>query len=140
MTTKIDFKLTIIVIGGLIFNYLFWKENSGLNLLIFAILIISVPFFDKSLPKNKSTYLTAASLLFSSIMVVFDNSILAIICYYISLLVFVGVIHAPSLRTIVSAILAAITQLLHAPVQIFKKTVTVRFGNTSLRPVFHILK
>lgn len=140
MKKQIDFQLLATLIGGILFNYLFWMEEHGVNLLLFSIFIIGMLMLDKEMAKSKKMLLVSASHLLAGLLVVFNQSELTIIAWYISVFVFIGVVHAQQLRSIFTAFLVAILQIVTAPFNLFKKVINTRFGKLSIKPLLKPIK
>jgi len=140
MKKQIDFQLIAILGGGLLFNYLFWMEQLAINLLLFSIFIISILYLNKEIAWPKKILLICFSHLFAAILVVYNQSILAIISYYISLVVFIGFLHAQLLRSIFTAILAGFVQILCAPFNLTQRLIQIKIGNFSIKPILKPIK
>jgi len=137
---KFDLQLGAIFLGGLLFNFLFWDENFGLNLLLYSLFILLVLFTDQKHYSNKKTMLVGASHLLAALLVVYNQSDLSIVAYYISLVVFVGYAHAPLIRATFTAIFAGFLQLLAAPFNLIVKLINVKIGNYSVKPILKPIK
>lgn len=140
MKKQIDLHLAAIFGGGLLFNFLFWNEGLALNLLLYTLFIIVILLFNKEHRLNKKTILIGSSHLFAALLVVYNHSILNIITYYISLVVFVGFTHATIIRTVFLALLSGLLQILSSPINLIKKLITVKVGNYSLKPILRPIK
>jgi len=140
MKKQIDLQLLAIFGGGLLFNFLFWDEGLALNLLIYTLFILVIIFSKKEHQSNKKTIIIALSHLLASILVVYNHSILNIITYYITLVIFVGFAHATLIRTVFVAIFSGLLQIISAPINLIKKLTTVKVGNYSLKPMLRPIK
>lgn len=140
MKKQIDFQLLATLIGGILFNYLFWMEEHGINLLLYSIFLLIILLVDKEIPKSKNMLIVSACHLFAGLLVVFNQSELTIIAWYISLAIFIGVVHAQQLRSIFAAFLVAIIQMVTAPFNLFKKIINTRFGKLSIKPLLKPIK
>lgn len=140
MKKHIDVELIAIFGGGLLFNFLFWSEGLGLNLLLHTLFIFAILFRKKEHYTNKQTLIIAASHLLAALLVVFNHAVLNIFGYYITLIVFIGFTHSKQIKSIFAALLAGFLQLACAPINLIKKIVVIKVGNFSLKPIFRPLK
>jgi len=140
MNYKIDKNLIIVLLGGLLFNYLFWLEGLALNLLLYSLFILTVYLFTNAIWKCKKLILVASSHLIASLLVVINHSDLTLITWYISLFVLIGLTHYPQLRSICTALIVSAIQFATAPFCLIKKITEVKIGSLSLRPALKLTK
>ncbi|TCC99846.1 DUF4153 domain-containing protein [Pedobacter psychroterrae] len=140
MKKQIDLQLLAVLIGGVIFNYLFWMEEQALNLLLYSLFIIVILLLDKEMPKSKKILLIGGSHLLAAILVLINQSDLTIISWYISLAVFIGFAHFQSLRSIFTALIGTFLQIVTVPVNLFRKLVAGRYSNVSFTPILKPIK
>ncbi|WP_316809806.1 DUF4173 domain-containing protein [Pedobacter heparinus] len=140
MKKSINLQILATITGGLLFNYLFWMEKQAINLLVYAIFILTIILLDKEKSKNTKSYLTGASLLLTSLLVVFNKSALTVIAWYISLAVVIGITHFQLLRSIFTILLAAALQFVTAPVNLVKKILGARFSGMFFKPMLRSIK
>ncbi|TCC91882.1 DUF4173 domain-containing protein [Pedobacter frigiditerrae] len=140
MKKQIDLQLIAIFGGGLLFNFLFWMERLALNLLLYSLFIFIVLFVDKATPKNKRVLFAAVSHLLAALLVVYNQSVLTIISYYLSLFIFIGFVHMQQLRSVFTALFAAVLQLTIGPINLVKKLIGVKLGRFSLKPIIRPIK
>lgn len=140
MKNKSNFLLLSTLLGALLHNYLFWKEELGLNLLIFSLYILGVTYFNPEIIKSRKFMIYAASHLFAAILVAMINSDLTIIAYFISLIVFIGFSHYQQIRTVFTAIFAVFVQFLTLPFNVIQNLNTVNIGSFNLRPILKLFK
>lgn len=140
MKKQIDLQLLAVLIGGIIFNYLFWMEEQALNLLLYSLFIIVILLLDKEIPKSKKILLIGGSHLLAAILVLINQSDLTIISWYISLAIFIGFAHFPSLRSIFTALIGTFLQIVTVPVNLFRKLVAGRYRNVSFTPILKPIK
>lgn len=97
-------QLLIVVIGSILFTFLFYKNYIGLNLLLFNIFVIGILFFLKKLTlKSKLEFVVLSGTILSGLLVVIYNSTLAITVNLISLFLLVGVLLLPGIRNLIYA-------------------------------------
>lgn len=140
MNNKSNFLLLSTLLGGLLFNYLFWAEDVGLNLLIYSLYILGITYFNAEIVKSRKFIIYAASHLLAAILVVIINSDLSIVAYYISLILFIGFSHYQQIRTVFTAIMAAFVQFLTLPFNVIQNLNSVNIGNFNLRPILKLAK
>lgn len=79
-------KITLLTIGGIIFSYLFYEQNLGINALLFSIALIT--FMAMQYPaflKNKYAPFCAAGALIAGFFIYWNNSTVSYYAYFISL-------------------------------------------------------
>lgn len=140
MKKQIDLQLLAAIGGGILFNFLFWMDRLALNLLLYSIFIMLILMLDRNIIKSRKFFAFGAAHLLSGIVVVINNSELSIVSWYISLALFVGFIHYQLLRSVFTALLAFLLQMVTAPFLLTKKIVHTRFGNFSLKPILKPIK
>lgn len=140
MKKQIDLQLIASLIGGVIFNYLFWMERLALNLLLYSLFITVMLLFNKEIIKSKKFILYNSLHLLSALLVVFNNSDLTVIGYYFSLAIFIGFAHVQLIRSIFTAILAAFLQIVSSPVNLVKRLAMVKVGHSSIAPILKKIK
>jgi hypothetical protein len=140
MKKHIDLQLIAIFGGGLLFNFLFWNEGLGLNLLLHTLFIFAVLFPKKEHYADKKTVFIGLTHLLAALLVVFNDAILNIFGYYLTLIVFIGFTHANQIKSIFTALLAGFLQLASSPINLIKKIINVKIGNFSLKPILRPIK
>ncbi|RZK76831.1 MAG: DUF4173 domain-containing protein [Pedobacter sp.] len=140
MKKQIDLQLLAVLGGGILFSYLFWTQDLGLNLLLYSLFISVIFLFDKEIGKSKKVLLAGSSHILAAIMVVVNQSDLTIITWYISLAVWIGLAHFQSLRTILTALIGAFMQLATIPVNLFRKLVSKKYHSISFKPFLKPVK
>ncbi|MFN0256579.1 DUF4153 domain-containing protein [Pedobacter ureilyticus] len=140
MTQKIDYRLPLILIGGILFQLLFWDEFLGLNLLIYTLFILVVTFTDKDIPFHKGKLYTALPNLAIAAYIVYDSSTLAIITWFITLLVYLGTTHFVMLKSTFTALVWGILQVISGPSGIIIKLRKTKLGKINLKPILKPIK
>jgi len=109
MKTSQNFKLTFLAIGTILFSYLFWKQGLGINFGIFEIFIAtSVIIFYKDFYKSKTTLLTFAGTVITSLMIIIYGSVLASVIFIFSVILLIGYIHQPQLKLSLFSLISSI--------------------------------
>jgi hypothetical protein len=84
-------KTSLVIIGAIIFNVIFWREKLGINTVLFDVFIIaSVFYLYPSATKNNTCRWLALGHLVTAVMVVVHNTMLSKIGFSITLLLFVS--------------------------------------------------
>lgn len=108
---------TLLLIGGaILFNWLFWNETLGLNVLIYSTLLVAISFLSHpETRKSKGVLIALAGVLLTAGMIVFHNSFMAKFTHYTSLLVFFGFANQPALRANFHALATGVLNLMYVP-------------------------
>ncbi|WP_293783029.1 DUF4173 domain-containing protein [uncultured Pedobacter sp.] len=140
MKNKSNLLLLSVLLGGLLFTFLFWEERLAFNLLIYSIYLLAITFINPDVIKSTKLKIYGLAHLLAAVLVVINNSDLALVTYYISLLLFIGFGHQQQIRTIFTAFLAAILQIVTVPFNAIKRLSQVSVGKVSLNPFFTLIK
>lgn len=140
MKTNSNYLLLATLIGGILFNLIFWSERLALNLLIYSLFVLTITFFNDEVIKSSKLKIYGLVHLFAAVLVVVNNSDLSLATYYISFLLFVGFSHYQSIRTIWVSLLATALQLIAIPATAFRRLSDLQFGNFSVKPLLRPLK
>lgn len=140
MTQKIDYRLPLMLLGGLLFQLLFWDEFLGLNLLIYSLFILAITFTDKDIPFHQNKLHTALPHLAIALYIVYNNSTLAIITWFITLLVYLGTAHFVLLKSTVTALFWGILQVISGPSGIVSKLRKTKLGKVNFKPILKPIK
>ncbi len=133
---KPRFLITIILL--VFYNLFFWSEKFGLNLLIFFTLgIIALVLLNENNIKSKNVIASLFAVLFSSTMVVVNNSGYAKFSSFVCFIIFTGFIHQPALKTVYNAALTTISSFVIFPYNIYSE---LRIAATKFRTIKVIFK
>lgn len=106
--------------GGILFNFLFWEEQIGLNLMLFSAFLIVIGFVTQPrLLKSQGALTSLFGILLTGGMVIVHNSMAARIVHYISIFLFVGFLCEPLLKTNFHALTAAVLNATELPKSLF---------------------
>ena len=108
----------LFIIAVLAFNFLFWQEHMGVNLLLFHILTTGILFLTERESFNKPIvkWVTLGTL-WAAIMVVGVNTLFCKTIYCLSFMSWVGFVHERHLRLPMYALLQSISSLFTLPSQ-----------------------
>jgi hypothetical protein len=127
MKNKNQLRTALFISGTALFNFLFWNENLGINLLIFNIFIVVGCLLNYK--RNQKTITLSITTTLLSLFVVYHNSDIAKTFYWCSLIILIGYTHSNKLRSIPYAIYEALSNYFtwFKQIKVIKKT-----GNTSI--------
>ncbi|MCX2574825.1 DUF4153 domain-containing protein [Pedobacter sandarakinus] len=140
MKTKSNFLLLSTIVGGILFNLLFWSEKLGLNLFIYSVFVLIITSVNRDIAKHRKFIVYATLHLLAALLVIINNSNLSLAGYYISFGLFIGFSHYQQIRTVWMAFLATLLQIVGVPVSLVICLSAFRIGNFSLRPIFRIIR
>ncbi|WP_113662282.1 DUF4153 domain-containing protein [Pedobacter nanyangensis] len=140
MKPQIDYRLILAAIGGLIFNLLFWNETIGCNFAIFSVLVMIATFTDREIPYHKNQLITAIGHLAIAFYLIYNNSVLAIITWFITMLVYLGNTHFELLKSKGTALLLGMLQVISGPYGIIKKLPGTKLGKVDIKPIIRPAK
>jgi hypothetical protein len=90
---------SFVLVGIVAYNFLFWGEKLGLNILIFSVALLACLFtLYPEARQSRIAQITAIGTLLSAIMIVFNNSGYAKVIHFISLTTTVGFVQQYVLR------------------------------------------
>jgi hypothetical protein len=101
--------MVVLLVLTVIFNFFFWREQLGLNLIIYVVLLAAASLiFNPESVKSPKVITVILAVLYSCGMVVYNNSVFSIFACISASIVLSGLIHQPSLRTVISAALTTL--------------------------------
>lgn len=90
---------SFVLVGVVAYNFLFWGEKLGLNILIFSVALLASLFtLYPEARQSQMAKITAIGTVLSAIMIVFNNSGYAKVIHFISLTATVGFVQQQVLR------------------------------------------
>lgn len=140
MKQQIDYRLILIAMGGLVFNLLFWNETIGCNFAIFSVLVMMATFTDRDIPYHNHKLMTAIGHLSIAFYLIYNNSVLAIITWFITMLIYLGNAHFELLKSTGTSLIMGILQVLSGPYGIIKKLPDTKLGKVNIKPVIRPAK
>jgi len=134
-------RLTLIAIGAILFNYLFWNESHGINILIFSIFILIANYINGLKFRNKILSFSLSSGFFiTSLAIAYHGSSFAIIMYYISMFLLIGYVQQAELKSIVYIAASAIVASIQSLILFFKNIPLSQANNKKIKRIFKIIK
>jgi len=133
--------LLLSILLSLLFVALFYKQDVGLNNLLFNMLVLSILYFTGKLTTSNKTLITvAAGTFLSSLMVVINNSDLAVTVNYLSLFLLSGVTVYSRFRNLVTIGLASFVQMFIAQFNLFRGIRELSVKRPGVHRFFHYFK
>lgn len=132
----------LVLVSALLVTFLFYKQALGLNLLIYEFLVIGYLAFTKQLKfRGVNQIITVSGVVLTSLFTVIHHSTLSFVVNAFVFILFIGVVIAPELRSLISSFKLSITNLFKAPSNYWeeytinkasKKTSRVNFRRLSM--------
>lgn len=111
-------QLGLFLLGSILYNWFFWEEDLGLNLLLFNHFIIAATYLlNPASRKQNSVFLLGVASLTTASMVFFYGSTLAKFTNFIALIIFIGYVHQPQLKAILFALFTSIHNFFRFPLR-----------------------
>lgn len=111
-------QLGLFLLGSILYNWFFWEEDLGLNLLLFNHFIIAAAFLlNPASRKQNSVLLMVIASLTTASMVFFYGSTISKFTNFISLIVFIGYVHQPQVKAIIFALFTSINNFFRFPLK-----------------------
>lgn len=121
-----------------VYNFFFWGEKLGLNLLIFLFLCsIAVMMLNETGIKSKNVLITLITVLYSSAMVIVNNSDFSKFAAISIFLIFTGFVHQRGLKSLFNTLLTSISSFIIFPYNVIEE---IRYSSARYKPVRTILK
>ncbi|MGB0917394.1 MAG: DUF4173 domain-containing protein [Flavobacteriales bacterium] len=133
-------KILSIIVCALSFTALFYKQSIGINLLLFESLIIGLLAASNRFVKSKEVILTTAGTAITALMVVVHNSSLSIAINLLSVLLMVGVLLSPNVKSLIYSGMLAAVHLAVAQYEFFKQIGALGATNSKLGRVIRWIK
>ncbi|MCB0721223.1 MAG: DUF4173 domain-containing protein [Ignavibacteriae bacterium] len=134
-------KRMLVLILVLVFNYFFWSERLGINLLIFCVFLFAslVLFNRKSFSSLHVIILTCSTLVLGG-LVVYNNTLLSKCMFFIFFVTALGYIHLPQLRSISFAFPTAVLNFFMFPYTWGKEMKEIFKGSKKISGAFRWVK
>ncbi len=139
MNNLLKSRFLLLLIGSLLFNYLFWHESHGINILIFS-LFVAITSFSFGLKVSPLSMITLIGLLLTSSAIAYHGSLFAIFMFYVSMVLFIGYIHEQQLKSIVYLAAASITSLFRFPSIFFNSLTLIKGKSPKITKLLKIIR
>ncbi|MBH8558212.1 DUF4153 domain-containing protein [Hymenobacter negativus] len=127
----------LLLLGVVLFDYLFWREGGGVNMLVFTVFILVVQFV--LLPRHaavrRSGYfwlMVGGSLFGAAMMAVYGSAVAALACMA-SVLMLLGYVNQPHLKLVLYALLTAANSLAQAWLRVLQSVRPPRNAGAGVR-------
>ena len=101
-----NLKVLALALLTILFNYFFWEEKIGINLLLFnSLLIISLIYSDRIKLDSLPTKIALSLTILTGILMVVHNSVISIFSHLFAFIVLIGFLHRPQLASVSGALL-----------------------------------
>jgi hypothetical protein len=117
MNTKL--RLPLVLVGTLLFHFLFWKEDMGLNVILhflFSTVVYALLYRDSF--QNRSFQIALSGTFVLASAVVIHQSAMSQVVYWISAILTLGFAHATGIRTVLYASLRAGRDFIYVPYEL----------------------
>lgn len=115
-------KYIVIIIGAVFFNFLFWEESLGANLVLFTcFLIIAAKLVGYVFFSSKPKVVVFTGLFLLTGAVFYHSSVFACSMYFISLTFLAGLIHAQKLQSLMFVMASSAASIVYLPAEFFKR-------------------
>ncbi len=100
MLTTTRFRLLLLALALLVFNFFFWRESLGLNLVLFTqLLLASLAIFNKVSFRNRYVAVSWVGTLLSGIMLLFHHTVVSTFALLASFYLTVACIYMPQIHS-----------------------------------------
>ncbi|MCB9235331.1 MAG: DUF4173 domain-containing protein [Bacteroidia bacterium] len=124
-----------------LYQFLFWGEKSGLNILLFTLALgFALAWTHPGWLRSRPALITAAGTLLAALLVVFNNSAAASVVHICSALAFLGFAQETELRSLHSALGTFLGNLFKAPITSMGKFLSQPRLGPVLRPALPYLR
>ncbi len=108
-----------LLIGIVAYNFLFWHQKLGINLMVFSSLLAAFAFYlnPKSL-YSRNAWVSAVATVITGVCVVIYNTSLSKIMHILSFSTMLGFIHHSEMRSIYYSLLNTLNNFLRAPLSL----------------------
>lgn len=121
-----------------IYNFFFWSEMLGINLLIFFSLgSLAMIFLNGENVKSKNVIASLLAVLYSGAMVIAVNSGYSKFAAFICFIIFTGFIHQPQLQTVYASVLTTFSSFAAFPYNLY---IEIKYSASKFRAVKIILR
>lgn len=88
-----------------LFNYFFWQEKPGINVVLFnSLLILSILYFSGKKFNTPALKVSLSLSIVTGIMLVIHNSFISYFAHFVSFIILVGLLHRSQLSTVSGAL------------------------------------
>jgi len=141
MKSNSSVKYAALLLGTVLFSYLFWNESHGINVLIYSgFMISSVLVFGFKPDKASQAFVFLLALITTSIAIAWHGSSFTIVMYYLSFALFIGWLHEKQLNSLVYILAASFSSIFKLPGEIIRYIPLGRKNKRKFKSILKILK
>ena len=112
----------LVLIGTILFNFLFWRENLGVNVLIFTIFLLGgLSILHPKSFHSRSVSLISLGTILAAIMVVWHNTTISKTTFILSTITLIGLVQQRELRFLAYGFLLALSSFFEVPKQLLAR-------------------
>lgn len=138
---KNKLKPSLLVIGAILFNLIFWNQQIGLNLLLFSLFLASsILLVHRNEKKSKAFYFTLASVIITGIFVSYHNSSTAKFSNVISIILMIGFLNQSKIHSLSHAFITSLINYLNVVKNLKSDVPTLGIKTTNMGIVKRNLK
>ncbi len=124
-----------------VYNFFFWKESLGLNIVIFSVLTVGcILWINPAAIKSRNVLITIGAVIYCSAMVLINNSGFSKFTLICSLMVFAGFAHQPEMKSLFASLFTYLSSHLMIPVVILEGYANTSKSNKVLRFFYNAIK
>ena len=121
MLNSLNKRLIILISLIVIYNFFFWRETLGVNIVVFSLLTaISVIYLNPASIRGRLVIVSLISIVYSSALVIINNSAFSKFSIFTCLIIFTGFVHQRELKTVFSAGMTAAISFFMFPYNIIE--------------------
>ena len=121
------------IVGALFFTLLFYKQATGLNLVIFELTYVAALIAMRQLDlRNKNMVITVSGLLITAVFTVITHSVYGYVIHYLTFAVFVGMLIYPQAMSLITATGLSFMNIGGSQLQFFSELAGLRFKGINI--------
>ena len=129
------------VVGLLLFNFLFWQENMGVNLPLFSIFLIGLAYYKSPLTgKRKEFYFGLIGVVLTGLVLCWHHSKFSIFMHFVSVFITLATLKHKRITTVFEGIVASLITYATGPFTWYKALKEREKGNKKLAMTFSFIK
>ncbi len=141
MLKKINKPLTALVIMLGVYNFFFWGEKMGLNIVVFSMLLAGcIIIINKGALRSNKAKIALGAAIYCSAMVLLNNSAFSKLTLIAGLMVFAGYAHQPETKSLFASFFTSLSSYFMIPVTILEGFIKTKQTNRVLRILYSSIK
>jgi hypothetical protein len=112
----------LLILGTFLFDFLFWDESLGINLIIFDAFIFACTIFMGFRPsKSMLNAIVSVGLIATALAISIHSSVFSVFLHHLTFLLFIGLLHQDRLNSILFNIYAVFASFIRFPLILMEK-------------------